>query len=212
MKCEALPLKGDAFFYYNYISYSQNKEIYVKIRSDKVSLNNVFGGEYLNTILKIKALKYPNIPHYEWEGEILEKTPDYILVLCKSGRKLIHHTKNEVYTINNSSVEYFPFNKWFTAAMEVDEGVVVSNYCNIAMPSVLNENELSFIDLDLDLVKRKNHGWEVVDEDEFEMNSRKYHYSQELKIGAIQALDQLQEEIAKGNFPFINDFTSVLEK
>lgn len=166
----------------------------------------------MNNILKIKALKFPNIPHYEWEGEILEKTSDYILVLCKPGRKLIHHSKNEVYTINNTSIEYFSLNKWFTAAMEVEEGAVISTYCNVAMPSVLNQNELNFIDLDLDLVKSKNKDWQVVDEVEFEINSRKYHYSEKLKTEAIQALDLLREEVAKESFPFINDFTSILNK
>ena len=165
---------------------------------------------YLNNMLKIKALKFPDIPHYEWEGEILETTPEYILVLCKSGRKLVHHSKNNVYTINNTSIEYFPFNKWFTAALEVEEGVVVSAYCNVAMPSVLNQNELSFVDLDLDFIKRKNHDWEVVDEDEFEVNSIKYLYPEELKQEAIMALERLKAEVDEGNFPFIKEFTSIL--
>ena len=165
---------------------------------------------YLNNMLKIKALKFPDIPHYEWEGEILETTPEYILVLCKSGRKLVHHSNNNVYTINNTSLEYFSFNKWFTAALEVEEGVVVSAYCNVAMPSVLNQNELSFVDLDLDFIKRKNHDWEVVDEDEFEVNSIKYLYPEELKQEAIMALERLKEEVDEGNFPFIKEFTSIL--
>lgn len=165
---------------------------------------------YLNNILKIKALKFPDIPHYEWEGEILETTPEYILVICKSGRKLVHHSKNDVYTINNTSIEYFPFNKWFTAALEVEEGAVVSAYCNVAMPSVLNQNELSFVDLDLDFIKRKYHDWEVVDEDEFEVNSIKYLYPEELKQEAIIALARLKAEVDEGNFPFIKEFTSIL--
>ncbi|OMC89441.1 hypothetical protein BK137_18485 [Viridibacillus arenosi] len=163
-------------------------------------------------MLKIKALKFPNVLHYEWEGEILEKTNNYILVLCKSGRKLIHHSKNDVYTINNTSIEYFSLKEWYTAAMEVEEGVVVSTYCNIAMPSVLNLNELSFIDLDLDLIKRKNKNWEVIDEDEFEVNSIKYQYPEELKNEALKALERLKQKVAKGSFPFNNEFNSLLNK
>ena len=166
----------------------------------------------MSNTLKIKALKFPNVLHYEWEGEILEKTPNYILVLCKSGRKLIHHSKNDVYTINNTSIEYFSLKDWYTAAMEIEDGVVVSTYCNVAMPSVLNHNELSFIDLDLDLVKRKNKNWEVVDEDEFELNSIKYQYPEELKNEAIKALERLKQEVAKGSFPFINEFNSLINK
>lgn len=166
----------------------------------------------MSNILKIKALKFPNVLHYEWEGEVLEKTPNYILVLCKSGRKLIHYSKNEVYTINNTSIEYFSLKEWYTAAMEVEEGIVVSTYCNVSMPSVLNHNELSFIDLDLDLVKRKNKNWEVVDEDEFEVNSIKYQYPEELKSEALKALERLKQEVEKGRFPFNNQFNSLLNK
>ncbi|MDY0393977.1 DUF402 domain-containing protein [Virgibacillus halophilus] len=106
-------------------------------------------------IVKIKALKYPNLPHYEWEGEILQISSDYVLVKSKPGRQLIHHTKNAVFTINNTSLEYFSLKEWFTAAMEIDEGNIVSYYCNVAKPCLLNNSVLSFIDLDLDLVRKK---------------------------------------------------------
>lgn len=161
----------------------------------------------MDKVLKIKSLKYPDIPHYEWEGEILEKTEDYLLVRCKSGRKLIHHTRNDVYIINTPSIEYFPLKKWYTAAMEVENGALISAYCNVAMPAVLNQNELSFIDLDLDFVKRKNENWEVVDEDEFEVNSMKYQYPEELKNEALKALEKLKQDVVNGIFPFNCQFT-----
>lgn len=50
-------------------------------------------------------------------GEILLKTSDYVFVKCKPGRKLVHHTKNDTFTINNTSLEYFSLKEWFTAAI-----------------------------------------------------------------------------------------------
>lgn len=38
--------------------------------------------------------------------------------------------------------------------MEIDQEKVVSYYCNIAKPSKLVDNELSFVDMDLDFVKQ----------------------------------------------------------
>lgn len=38
-------------------------------------------------MIKLQALKYPDILHYEWEGECLERTDDGMLVWCKPGRK-----------------------------------------------------------------------------------------------------------------------------
>ena len=164
----------------------------------------------MTNIVKIKALKYPDILHYEWEGELLQQTPDYVLVLCKPGRKLIHHTKNKVFTINNTSIEYFSLKEWFTAAFAIEDGKVVEAYCNVAMPSIFKNNQLSFIDLDLDYFLEKNKDWVVLDEDEFEINSIKYHYPPELKNEAINALEKLQEAVHKGEFPFNDQIASIL--
>ncbi|MGF9978661.1 DUF402 domain-containing protein [Viridibacillus arvi] len=163
----------------------------------------------MSNLVKIKALKFPDILHYEWEGELLLHTSDYLLVLCKPGRKLIHHTKNKIFTIENTSLEYFSLKEWFTAAMEVEDGKVVSTYCNVAKPSIFNNEEISFVDLDLDFIQEKNKEWIVVDEDEFESNSIKFGYSIELKRETLKALKRLKEEVTRGNFPFNNQVASI---
>jgi uncharacterized protein len=149
----------------------------------------------LNKVIKIKALKFPDIPHYEWEGVLLQHTQEYVVVWCKPGRKLIHHSKNKVFTINNSSIEYFSLKEWYTAAMEIEEGRVVSTYCNVAIPSIFRDNQITFVDLDLDYIQESNKQWTVVDEEEFKVNSVKYGYSIELKREAKNALDRLMDKV-----------------
>lgn len=156
----------------------------------------------MNKVIHMKSMKYPDIPHYEWKGRLLRKTPEYVIVLCESGRELKHHTRNTSFTIDVTSLEYFFLKEGYTVAMEIEEGKILSYYCNIAMPSVLNGNQLSFVDLDLDVVKRRNEDWMVVDEDEFEVNSVKYGYPAELIEYAFLSLDLLQKNISKGLFPF----------
>ncbi|WP_198512527.1 DUF402 domain-containing protein [Bacillus sp. mrc49] len=151
----------------------------------------------MNEIVKIKALKFPDILHYEWEGELLLHTSDHLLVLCKPGRKLIHHTKNKLFKIDNTSLEYFSLKEWFTTAMEIEDGKVVSTYCNVAKPSVFKNNELRFVDLDLDYIQVNDQEWEVIDENEFESNSITYQYPTELKIAAVKALARLKEEVPR---------------
>lgn len=153
----------------------------------------------------ITALKYPDIPHYEWKGELLEKTEDYVLVHCKPGRRLKHYTKEATFTVNNTSLEYFSLKEWFTVAMEIQQGKVLSYYCNVAKPSVLNEDNISFVDLDLDLVKQNNKKWQVIDQEEFEVNSSTYNYPFELKEAAIQALEELMKKVENKEFPFVEN-------
>ncbi|NGP45100.1 hypothetical protein G4V62_09060 [Bacillaceae bacterium SIJ1] len=62
--------------------------------------------------IKIKALKYADNIHYEWTAEMLEHTDEYVLVLCKPGRNLVHHSKNKVFTIDNTSLELFSLKEW----------------------------------------------------------------------------------------------------
>ncbi|WP_245840418.1 DUF402 domain-containing protein [Terribacillus saccharophilus] len=156
----------------------------------------------MNKVIHMKSLKYPDIPHYEWKGRLLKRTPEYVMVLCESGREMKHHTKNTIFTIDVTSIEYFFLKQGFTVAMEIEEGKIRSYYCNIAMPSVLKGNQLSFVDLDLDLVKGRNEDWMVIDEDEFEINSVKYGYPAELKEYALKSLDVLQKKINENSFPF----------
>ncbi|WJV29734.1 DUF402 domain-containing protein [Rossellomorea sp. AcN35-11] len=108
----------------------------------------------MGEIINIKAMKYPGVLHYEWEGELVSKTSEYVMVLCKPGRKLKHYSKNTTFTIDHTSLEFFSLKNGFTVAMEVENGKIVSYYCNVALPSVLRGNEISFVDLDLDLVKK----------------------------------------------------------
>lgn len=166
----------------------------------------------MGQIINIRALKYPNIIHYEWQGELIEETADYIMVLCKPGRKLNHYTKGKTFTINNTSLEFFSLKEGYTVAMEIVNGEITSYYCNIAKPSVFSNNSLSFVDLDLDLVKQSNEDWRVIDIEEFENNSTKYNYPSELKEAAIQGLEVLKNMAKRKVFPFDGTPLKMLSK
>ncbi|MDO7908649.1 DUF402 domain-containing protein [Paenibacillus sp. JX-17] len=156
----------------------------------------------MKPLIHISALKYPNHAHYDWQGTLLEQTEDFIIVWCEAGRPLAHHTKQKVFTIEHASLEFFFLKEWFTAAIEFKQGQNTSYYCNIAMPSVLDGDRLSFVDLDLDLLRSPQGEWMVVDEDEFVENSVKYDYPEALKEQAVQALQRLQARAEKKTFPF----------
>jgi uncharacterized protein len=165
-------------------------------------IEEFMGVMIMSEVINIKALKYPESLHYEWEGELVSKTSEYVTVLCKPGRKLKHYSKDTTFTINNTSLEFFSLKEGFTVAMEIENGSIVSYYCNVALPSVLRGNEIYFVDLDLDLVKKQNEQWEVIDEEEFETNSFKYNYPPELKEGAIRSLEEMKSRVNKKEFPF----------
>ncbi|MBB6635780.1 DUF402 domain-containing protein [Cohnella thailandensis] len=150
---------------------------------------------------RIKALKYGNIPHYEWDAQEVKTTGDYVLVKSERGRALTHHTKKKTFVMNHSSLELFSLTHGFTVSFEIREGRMASVYCNVALPSVLIGGELSFVDLDLDLLF-DGERWFVVDEEEFEENRRKYAYPDSLVEYAIEALRELRQRVEECRFPF----------
>jgi protein associated with RNAse G/E len=155
----------------------------------------------LDNQVTIQAYKYGNQLHYEWCTTLLEKAKTHIFVLGHYGRKLHHYTKQKVFTVNNWTIEFFPFDSWFTVSADVVDGKIQQYYCNINEPAKIDGHTVSFVDLDLDLIQR-NGEWKVVDEDEFEMNAIKFAYSDELIHRAREELINLQSRIHNKQFPF----------
>ncbi len=151
--------------------------------------------------LTIEVRKLNGRPHYSWNGYVLEQTKDYLLVANTPGRMLFHHRREAVYTYDNFSLEFYPLDADFTVGLDLERTGEVTYYCNICLPPVLQEETLSFIDLDLDLVHRKGV-WTVVDEDEFLENQQLYDYPLDVIERARTSLKTLQRRIAQQQFPF----------
>ncbi|WP_394236168.1 DUF402 domain-containing protein [Niallia oryzisoli] len=165
----------------------------------------------MKKLINVKGLKHPDISHYEWQGELLEQTDDYVIIHCKPGTQINHHTKNKAYTTNNHWLDFFFKKEWYTVSIEIENRKIITYYCNIALPPIIGNSQISFVDLDLDYVKKHDENWKVVDEDEFELNSSKYNYSAEMKQSAIEALEKLKKTVRNKEFPFQNEVLDLLD-
>lgn len=92
--------------------------------------------------LMIEARKLDGRPHYSWDGYVLKQTKDYLLVANIPGRTLHHHRRA---TDDNYSLEFYPFEADFTVGLDIERTGEMSYYCNICLPSVLQDETLSFI-------------------------------------------------------------------
>ena len=152
--------------------------------------------------LAIQALKYGNRPHYAWTATPVAEGAGFVLCRGAAGRRLIHHTKGAVFTVDTCSIEFYSFAEWFTVCVDVDGSGARQYYCNIAQPARREGGVLSFVDLDLDLVWARGSGWRVVDEEEFEVNAARFAYPPDLVAGARAGLEELRARIDAGRFPF----------
>ena len=150
----------------------------------------------------IKAYKYENKLHYKWKSNLIEKTDKYIIGRARPGRVLHHYTRDNKFVMDNWSIEFFLKDYWFNVMVDIKKGDIVQYYCNVAKPPKITENNIiSFVDLDFDLVK-KNGEWSVLDEDDFKKNQKKYDYSKELIQKAKVKLEELKKRIENNKFPF----------
>nr|WP_305121002.1 DUF402 domain-containing protein [Saccharibacillus sp. JS10] len=133
---------------------------------------------------------------------LLEQREDFVIAEGKAGRKLKHHTKGQTFTIPHASLEVYALQEGFTVSFDIQNGKLISIYCNITQPCIQHESHVSFVDLDLDLLWNEAQGWHVVDEDEFADNQVRLNYPPELIVYARQALEDLQQRIAQHQFPF----------
>jgi len=164
--------------------------------------------------ITIRALKYGDKPHYEWETLLLAESNEHMFVLGEYGRKLNHYTKQKEFTMEAWTIEFFSFVSWFTVSANIVDGQIEQYYCNINQPATLQGSTVSFVDLDLDYVQRKGE-WLVVDEDEFASNAVQFGYPEELIKRARQELESLKERVRDHLFPFdgtIETFISRIPK
>jgi protein associated with RNAse G/E len=61
--------------------------------------------------------------------------------------------------------------------------------------------ELSFIDLDLDLLLHNDGTYSILDEDEFQINAQLFAYPAEICAVVRQTMTELVKEIKAGRFP-----------
>jgi protein associated with RNAse G/E len=70
------------------------------------------------------------------------------------------------------------------------------------MPPVLNENILTYIDLDIDVLVEPDLSYRVVDLEEFAENAEVHKYPPEIIERAKESLSELILRIEKRQFPF----------
>jgi protein associated with RNAse G/E len=70
------------------------------------------------------------------------------------------------------------------------------------VPASFDGETLSYVDLDLDILVDPDLSYRVLDVEDFEINARRYRYTEEVRASARQALEELVKMIETRAFPF----------
>lgn len=150
----------------------------------------------------VQALKYDRSVHRSWECEMINETSElweFVGIFPNE----IKHPLLGVIRPYTASYEFYWKNRWYNVfRFHQPEGELRNFYCNVNLPPVLNEDVLTYVDLDIDVLVAPDFDYQILDLDEFEENAAKHHYPAETIEKAQASLRELIRLIETKQFPF----------
>lgn len=153
---------------------------------------------YKNTY--IQSFKHDKSLHRTWFDAFVleEKKDEYVLVTNQS---LVIDYNGRKWVTKEPAICFFYPDRWYNIiAMIRNNGI--HYYCNIASPSIFDEEALKNIDYDLDLKVDNNFNLFVLDEYEYAEHAKTMQYSDDLKLILETTLKDLVNQVKKRAYPF----------
>ena len=152
--------------------------------------------------IKVLACKYDGSVHRSWNVRLVSETAELWVFEGVFGEQISHPLLG-VIRPGTVSVEYYWKNRCYNVfRFHEPEGPLRSFYCNVNLPPVLEGKELSYIDLDIDILVQPDLTYRVVDLDEFTQNAARHRYPPEIIKTAERSVTELLLLINRRSFPF----------
>lgn len=151
------------------------------------------------------AKKTGGIDHLSWSGELLKQTNEWIVVHGTLGGEAHHHTRDLKFRFTHEIIGIISRSEYYNVFAAYDStGEFHHSYCNVATPGVYDErsSEVSWTDLELDVVFDKNGDTTLLDQDEFDEAVEKGVYTPDLIDSATDAAEYLMSQAHSVKFPF----------
>lgn len=153
-------------------------------------------------IVTVNSRKYDGHIRRSWTGGLVTQTDELIVLVGRFEDDVDHHDLGKIKK-GTISFEHFWPGRWYNIfRFHEPDGALKAYYCNIAMPPDLADDVLDFVDLDIDVVVWPDMSYDVLDRDDFERNSVKYGYPDDVKAAVGSVVDDLVRMIERRQFPF----------
>jgi protein associated with RNAse G/E len=151
--------------------------------------------------ITVNSRKYDGRVRRSWKGGLVSSSDD-LIVLVGAFDQDVEHSDLGFISRGTVSFEHFWLRRWYNIfRFHEPDGRLKAWYCNVAMPATFDGTVLDFIDLDLDVVIWPDMSYEVLDRDDFERNSVKYGYPEEIVSSAESALVELLTLVDNNELP-----------
>lgn len=158
--------------------------------------------EFKDAWMTVNSCKYDGQIHRRWRGRVIERRGP-LIVLDAVFDKEIRHPLLGIISPGTLSTEYYWTDRWYSVFRFCEPtGELRNYYCNVNSPPRIEAGLLSFTDLDIDVLVAPDFSYQILDEDEFAVNSKHYQYPTALRTCVHQAVAELISLIQGRRFPF----------
>ncbi len=152
--------------------------------------------------IRIQSYKHDGSLHRTWDNMMIIDVQDDFIVTGSCASRVVENDGRIWYT-KEPAVSIFFLHNWFNViAMIRGHGDVVCYYCNIASPSLEDQNIVEYIDYDLDLKLFPDSTIMELDRKEYLFHKEKYQYSEELDKVINHEFERIRKLMTKREFPF----------
>jgi uncharacterized protein len=164
---------------------------------DRDSFRPAVGAE-----ITVNSRKYDGSVRRTWTGGLVSSS-DELIVLVGRFDQDVEHSDLGFIRQGTFSFEHFWPGRWYNIfRFHEPDGPLKAWYCNVAMPPVFDRGVLDFVDLDIDVVVWPDMKYDVLDQEDFDENSIKYGYPEEILAAVETSIRDLKRLIENNAFPF----------
>lgn len=151
--------------------------------------------------ITVNSRKYDQIIRRTWMCELVDRNDPLIVLVGEFDRDVKHPGLGSILR-GTLSYEYFWLDRWYNIfRFHEPDGSLRNYYCNVAMPPTFENGVLDYVDLDIDVLIWPNGKFEVVDRDDFERNTVKYGYPDEILQRSEKSVGEILGLIERGELP-----------
>lgn len=148
----------------------------------------------------IQSFKHDGSLHRTWcQGFVIESNKKRIVAI--TDRAWVIESDGRRWLTREPAICFFYPDRWYNVICMIRKSGI-HYYCNLASPSIYDEEALKYIDYDLDV--KVNPKWQctILDEDEYEEHAAEMEYGEQLDAIIQKEMKHLLLDIQLQNSPF----------
>jgi uncharacterized protein len=158
--------------------------------------------------IMVRVLKYDGTEYRRWYARLVRREGSLVVLDAEFETDVSHHLLGEIRR-GTRTVEYYWLDRWYNIFRFLrEDGETRLYYCNINTLPSLENDVLTYIDLDIDLLVQPDSSYRVLDLEEFDGNAILYGYSDQVQAEAHAAVSELISLIERHEFPFLFEYFS----